>query len=377
MIRGTQFGKTDPLKQPQFKPTKLELPQNKYEYKPYKPSHVGMYGEKETQPRKTQKPSPKKQIPKPVPETKQTFRTQRKLKTFKSYELDSGPDIKIKNTGPDYRVKEYKYTDPDLLKTHRIKTPPPEPYKAPFKYEKGKEWSNKGHEDYKLTEQNNLGMRHFHYGFVDDTIMSKQTSEKHRLVMVPKTPEQKPVAAIKPIPKKPKSPVEARKVAQVAAVTQPPPKKKFVNSSTQHVAPGNKTSQTQTQKASVKNTTIQTDTPQSLPQVAGVGAVMASPLHKPSKSKSVQATEPQKKVAVAGTQYTGPSTKQATIQTSPVMFATQTPRRIHSPELARAVPVEASRRSPETMFYQRSLSPQMAPRMDTPGNQVHTKHKTS
>lgn len=361
MIRGAQTGNDFKVKE--YKPGN-----NKYEYKPYKPSNVGMYGEKEN-PNKTIKPSPRKQQPKPEPKTIQPTRTQRKLKTFKSYELDSGPDIKIRNTGPDYKVSEYRYRDPDLINRQYVQKPPPEPFKPTYQHENKQ--VNFKHVDYKLTEQNNIGMRHWHYDFVDDTIMSKRTSvPKSTLVMVPKTPEQKPVAAIKPVSqkqKKPKSPVQEKYIPQAAAapLPLPPPKKKFANSSTQHETPGNKTSQTQTQMAPMKNTTIQTDTPQPLPPIVAAGAVMAPPVNKPSKSKSVQATEPQKKVAATGTQYTGPVTKQATMQTSPVVFATQTPLRTHSPEFVRAIPAEATQRSPEPVVYQRSPSPEATPRMDS------------
>lgn len=274
-------------------------------------------------------------------------------------------------------MSEYKYRDPDLINRPYVQKPPPEPFKPKYQFENKQ--VNYKHVDYKLTEQNNLGMRHWHDDFVDDTIMSKRTSgPKSMLVMVPKTPEQKPVAAIKPVSKKkkkPKSPVQEKYIPHAAAapLPLPPPKRKFADSSTQHVAPGNKTSQTQTQMAPMQNN--QTDTPQPLPPVVATGAAMAPPVNKPSKSKSVQATELQKKVAATGTQYTGPVTKQATMQTSPVVFATQAPLRTHSPELARVIPAEATQRSPEPVVYQRSPSPEATPRMDSRTRVGHIAYK--
>lgn len=372
----------DPMKPPEFKPVKFEPPvQEKFEYKPYKPSHVGMYGDKERPPKK---PSPR--VAKPKPGITQKKNTAKKLKTFKCYEDASGPDIKIKNSGPDLPIREYTYQDPYLLRKPDVEKPMPDPYNPTFRYEDRKLMTPKKQADYKLTEQNNLGMRHFQGGFVDDTIMRKRSDSRARteLVMVPKTPKKKSKAAVQPAAKKPKTPVKTKSPPPVVAAAPPPvAKKKFVNSSTQHITPGNKSSQTQTQAASLKTSgtqyektqskhmNIQTDTPQQLPPVAVGGAVMALPKNKvPSKSKSVQASEPEKKVAVAGTQYTGPQTKQATMQTSPVMFATQTSRHAYSPEVARTEPVLTRQMSPEPMVYRRSPSPQAAPRVDTPQRQV-------
>ena len=362
----------------------------------YKPSHVGMYGEKQKEKKKpAPKPSPRALKPKPE-KAKQTTVTGRKLKTFKFYENDIGPDIKIRKTGPDLPVKEYRYRDPDLLHKPYIEKPFREPTKSKF-HENRKIMTPKKYEDYKLTEQNNLGMRHWHMGFVDDTIMRRETDHLTYSELVPKTPEPKPVAAVKPVPKentekkKLQTPVKAEHVQPIVApVPVPvPKKKKLVDSSTQHVPPKNKTSETQTKAASVKtfgtqyekssfkHMDVQTDTSQPLPPIVAAGAVMAPPLNK-VKSKSVQASEPQKKVAAAGTQYTGPKTKQATMQTSPVLFATPkspvmvaTPkgRRTPSPEVVYYTETLQTRQwSPEQVY--RAPSPEATPRRETPQNKV-------
>ena len=338
----------------------------KYEYNPYKSSQLGMYGEIEKQMKKRPK-SAQKEMP----------MRQRTLKTFECYKAPAGPDIPIKNTGPDYPAKEYRnkgdayrYRDPDrLLKSYKEK-PAVEParnYKDPL--------INNKQSDYKLKERNNLGMRDFHCGYVDDTIMFKVTEPRYRNVLVHKTPEEKPMAAVKP-----KSPAEEKKKSHVTPVpvpiALPPPKKKFADSSTQHDTPRNKTSHTQTQPLSMKafgtqyeptkskHINIQTDTPQPVVPVAAAGAVMAHPPKKPTVSKSVQASDPQKTLKGTGTQYSGPSTKQATIQTSPVIFATQTSQRIPSPEPVRVVQTETVQQ------YARSPSPQAVPRTETPPRQV-------
>ena len=417
MPRGTPFGKAtspfndisrhSPTKAPKndpFKPTKMELPRQSYEYKEYKPTHVGMYGEKQKEKRKpaakpSGKPSPR--TIKPEPErAKQTKVTGRKIKTFKFYEMDIGPDIKVGKTGPDMPVKEYKYQDPDRLHKPYMEKPFREPTHPKHQYETKKIGLPKKHEDYKLTEQNNLGMRHWHYGFVDDTIMRRENDYLTRSELVPKTPQQKPVATVKPVKnkenKKPQTPVKAEHVKPVVApVPVPvPKKKKLVDSSTQHVPPKNKTSETQTkaapvktfgtqyEKASPRHMNVQTDTPHpQLPPVVAAGAVMAAPSLNKVKSKSVQTTEPEKKVAATGTQYTGPTTKQATMQTSPVAFATPAMiaapkhRRTPSPEVAYTETLQTREWSPEEVY--RAPSPEAAPQYEVCYKEPETMPRSS
>ena len=328
------------------------------------------------------KPSPRAEKPPEPQVAKQTKGTGRKIKTFKFYEMDIGPDIKVGKTGPDMPVKEYKYQDPDRLHKPYIEKPFREPKNPKSGFETKKIDFPKKHEDYKLTEQNNIGMRHWHYGYVDDTIMRRENDHLTRSELVPKTPQGKPVAAVKPTKnkenKKPQTPVKAEHVKPIVApVPVPVQKKKFKDSSTQHVPPKNKTSETQTkaapvktfgtqyEKASPRHMNVQTDTPNPLPPIAAAGAVMAAPptLNK-VKSKSVQATEPEKKVVATGTQYTGPTMRQATMQTSPVAFAAPVApvteaskvRRTPSPEVAYTETLQTREWSPEQVY--RAPSPE-------------------
>ena len=379
MTRDTNFN--------EYQPSKLTPTAQKYEYNPYEPSQTGMHGEKEKHP-KPKKSGPKKQAPGQGSKN-QLGVTHRYLKTYETYKLPSGPDIKAKDMPP---VREYRYRDPDIA---RLEAKEAQMNRPTYKDRKGlpmsdsdyklTEKNNLGmrhfHNDYlyrrdpqyyRLTEGNNLGMRHFHDNFVDDTIMHKLTEPRYGSQLVPRTPKEKPVAAVQPVHKKPKSPKEDKKPVPAPIFVPPPPKKKLVNSSTQHIAPANKTSNTQTtplpvkasgtqyEKTTTKSMNIQTDTP--IVPIVAAGAVMAPPPNKkPLVSKSVQATD-SKKVAVTGTQCSGPSTKQANIQTSPIAFVTQPPRRTPSPKL-----VYEEMRQTEPYVYQerrRTPSPQMVQRSE-------------
>lgn len=134
-----------------------------YEYKPYQPSHVGIYGEK-TREKKVKKRPP----------TPQKRRIRKPRRTFESYSRPMGPDIKTGNAGPEYDVKEYHVKDYKLTQAQAIRERPRTAHdmlksKQPAYVDRPFGIYN-GNIEYKIDENNNAGMRHWKYDYVDDTV---------------------------------------------------------------------------------------------------------------------------------------------------------------------------------------------------------------
>lgn len=369
----------DPIKHREFKPTEFKATNQPYEYKPYKPSHVGIYGEKQ----KERKPRPKPPTP------KATKKIQKPKETFDCYSDPKGPDIKTGDIGPEYPTSTYEYQEyKPNIQPHNNDSDY-DPIKAKPSYIDRPTEVYKGDVTYKLDENNNAAMRHWQYGFVNDTVAAKGSSTKpeHKYTVKekpkPKTETQKPVES-KPKPKTPektkpeKKPEPKPAVVAVVPVhkatkpaTPPPPKKTFTSSSTQHIAPGVKTGTTQTQdntktttsstqyeSQKMKTMSIQTDMPSApIPVIAPV-PLPKKPVQ--TRSEGIQCSEAPKNVTVRGTQSDRTAMRGMDTQTSPVMFTTMQPQqsnktRIRSPEVVKQ----------ETLVYRsaprRTPSPQIVP----------------
>ena len=160
----------DPLKHREYKRSEFKPSNETYRYKDYKPSFVGIYGEKQRERRtvtKPDKPAPKPKVLKP--------RT-----TFDSYSRPLGPDIDVNEMGPAYKTSKYEYKE--------YKPKPMTPYKPRPVSRRDHFKSKPMHVDersglytnsvtYRLSEENNAGLRHWNYGFVDDTVSAKRSVE--------------------------------------------------------------------------------------------------------------------------------------------------------------------------------------------------------
>lgn len=345
----------DPLHHTEFKPTEFKPTTTPYEYKPYKPATVGMYGDKPYERKTYQEPNIQNSNKKP--------KVVKLLKTFESYRFLKGPDIKIDNTGPEYKVRDYQLTS----------YKPGSPYKPQPPTENQcfyKEFTiYKGDVTYKLTEDNNAAMRHWSRRFVDDTVASKHYTDTpgdhYKVKDKPKLQPKKsaPTKSEKISWQKPKV-VEER--AQVVAVdvksmpTQTSPLN-VKSSSTQYDAANVKTFGTQYERIKMETLSVQT---QSLPPII--------PLATPkvlTKSAGVQCTEvPPKSVKVTGTQSDVPNVRTYNTHTSSMLNTaeprtksplyaqeakrqtavyTEAPRKPSSPELY-VLPIATAAGKPET-----------------------------
>ena len=154
----------DPLKHREYKPTSYRP-----EYHPYKPTHVGIYGEEQRPKRVRIRPN---SAPKPT-----VHRHRKPVRTFQAYRNPIGPDIRLGDIGPEYKPSRYKPT-PYKPIDYKTKGMGPkdvrvaDPLKASTGYKSDRIGMYRGDVEYKLTEDNNLGMRHWRNNFVDDTVAS-------------------------------------------------------------------------------------------------------------------------------------------------------------------------------------------------------------
>jgi hypothetical protein len=128
---------------------------------------VGIYGQKQRQPRtytKPDKPPPKPKVVKPKT-------------TFDSYSRPLGPDIKVNNMGPAYQDTKYEYKEykPRPITPYKARQlTPRDPFKAKPLHMDERSRLYKKDVTYKLDKENNAGLRHWNYGFVDDTVATKR-----------------------------------------------------------------------------------------------------------------------------------------------------------------------------------------------------------
>lgn len=94
--------------------------------------------------------------------------------TFDCYRDPKGPDIRLGQTGPEYKTtnyqhKEYRLMNPNTSGSNSIDGPlKPKPL-----YADKPVGMYKGDVTYRLNEGNNAAMRHWNYGFVGDTVAAK------------------------------------------------------------------------------------------------------------------------------------------------------------------------------------------------------------
>ncbi|WAR18102.1 hypothetical protein MAR_032696 [Mya arenaria] len=372
----------------------------KYEYKSYKPTFIGIYGEKQRE--RTLRPPPTPPEPRPKKRIPRT--------TYTCYSVPKGPDIKTGDMGPEYKVRKYQYeaynntvyesrgynSDPLQGRDNRTDTN--------MDY-------NPTSQKYELTKDNYAGYRHFHFGEINDPISTKGDNESKY------QPEEKPKREEKPKTEEKKKPVESKPTKAVAAVV--PLKagpRTYATTGTQMQLSGSKTGSTQTQSVNKKSAqtqsesaktrvfgtqyegrptkavAIQTNTPS--PHPHAVPLVMAAPMSAKkvkTRSEGVQASETPVKTSVQGTQYDKPSQRMVNTQTSPIIFAPATtaysrhptpdygrvhrespvsrppPRRTPSPEIAPFVVAAAAyRRSPSPKYKNRTPSPKANRKQPSP-----------
>jgi len=146
-----------------YKPTPYVPTIHKYEYKPYKPTFYGIYGEKHRK-RQFKPVSAKKATPRP--------RKYRPRVTYESYGWPKGPDIKTGNVGPEYEPLTYEYTPYQHTTyaaghySYKPQVATYEPHNKDAKFESHAK-------TYELTEQNYAPYRHFHFGEITDPIATK------------------------------------------------------------------------------------------------------------------------------------------------------------------------------------------------------------
>jgi len=147
----------------------------KAEYKPYKPTHTGIWGEKPREKKVRIQPEP---TPKAEPAPK-VYRSQKNLRLFDSYNHPKGPDIKV----PEYKQSQHNLTpyqptayDPPnyISSTGPRGITPVDPLRKRTGFNADGTGINRGNPaEYKLTKANNPGLRHWRGNYVDDTVMAR------------------------------------------------------------------------------------------------------------------------------------------------------------------------------------------------------------
>ncbi|XP_053381720.1 proteoglycan 4-like [Mercenaria mercenaria] len=310
--------------------------------------------------------------------------------TFDCYSNQTGPDIKLNNLGPEYKGTKYQYREykPKTMTSYKSRPiSPKDPLKSKPVYIDKPVGMYKRDVNYKLNKDNFAGLRHWNYGFVEDTVAAKgsttRSKNKYSVQEKPKPvktrPEQRPVVpAVVPVKRTPPPP-------------SPPLKKSYKTSSTQHIGPGLKTTTTQTQvsktksvgtqyePAKMKTVSVQAESSTSpLPVVAPL-PITQSVKKVPTKSKGVQCSESPKKTEVYRRHSPSPEVvpiiATVPVRRSPTKQRIPTPKRVTpektyqppietrwtpSPEVVERAPVYASTKTSKVFISPNEPKPEVA-----------------